>query len=364
MTHINYFLWRNTLLFSLLMTLALVGCQKEQTASKKKEQPKEKETHPMETSTPVRGDNAIYYWKTTFRFAESDSLFLADHNIKRLYLRYFDVVDENNDAVPNATLRFIDPIPRGVEIIPTVFLEHKLFTHARFVDTLPELLLQRIRTMSETHDIGPIREIQIDCDWTKGTEQPYFMFLEKLRDLLIKERIRLSVTIRLHQLNMPVPPADHGILMCYNTGSVRDYLTVNSILSARDVAPYAHRLKDYTLPLDVGYPAFSWAVCFENKAFRFLLRGLSPDHPNLQQKKDNLYIVTTDFEQEEQWLSTGMEIRFEKAEMQEIMASQALIEPQLDRHSVLLYHLDSTQLSNYTPDEIKRIYNYSPVVVQ
>lgn len=355
MNPMKHRLHQHLFLFLLLATLSLLGCQKRET----------KKEIPQSETTPVRGDNAIYYWKTTFRFTDSDSLFLARHNINRIYLRYFDVSQEQSEAIPEATLRFIDPVPREMEIIPTVYLEYRLFTHERFIDTLPELIIRRILTMSKTHDVGPVREIQIDCDWTKGSEKAYFMFLGKLRDLLSRKHIRLSVTIRLHQLNMPVPPADRGMLMCYNTGGVRDYLTVNSILSAHDVAPYAHRLKNYALPLDVGYPAFSWAVCFKDEKIQFLLRGLSSNHPHLQQKQGNLYTVTTDFEQEGKLLQEGMEIRFEKAEMQEIIASQNLIEPQLNyQHDVLLYHLDSLQLSNYTTDEIKRIYNYYPAAIQ
>lgn len=351
MIHTKHLSFSFVLLFSLLVGLSLGSCQKDTSKLTK-------------AQTTIRNGNAIYYWKTTFRFTETDSLFLVRHNINRIYLRYFDVSQENSEAIPEATIRFIDPIPQGVKIIPTIYLEHRLFTHPGFVDTLPELLIRRIRTMSETHDIAPIHEIQVDCDWTKGTEGHYFMFLERVRNLLSKEGISLSVTIRLHQLNMPVPPADRGMLMCYNTGGVRDYSTVNSILSVQDVIPYAHRLKDYTLPLDVGYPAFSWAVCFDNEKFQFLLRGLSPDHPNLRHKLNNLYTVKTEFKQEKKLLRAGMEIRFEKAEIQEITASQAVIEPQLSQYSVILYHLDSTQLSNYTPDEIKRIYNYSPATIR
>ncbi|MDR2146465.1 MAG: hypothetical protein LBE91_08415 [Tannerella sp.] len=35
--------------------------------------------------------NAVYYWKTTFRLSDGDRKFIEDHRIKRLYLRYFDV---------------------------------------------------------------------------------------------------------------------------------------------------------------------------------------------------------------------------------------------------------------------------------
>ena len=50
---------------------------------------------------------SIYYWSTTFQLDSTKRTFLKEHQINRIYLRYFDVVvDDNGEPMPNATVRF------------------------------------------------------------------------------------------------------------------------------------------------------------------------------------------------------------------------------------------------------------------
>jgi hypothetical protein len=304
--------------------------------------------------------NSIYFWKTTFKLAEDDRTFLTDNQIERLYLRYFDVcrdADNPNSPVPEATLRFQDSIPKHLEIIPVVFIDNELFKVCD-MSAYAKRIVDRIRIMSETNDIGNIREIQLDCDWTKTTETAYFNFLGKVRMELFERNIALSVTIRLHQLRMKVPPVYRGVLMCYNTGAVRNKATGNSVLAASDVAPYADKLAGYALSLDIAYPTFSWAVWFSENQFQALLRGLTPDNENLLQDKANLFTVKTGFYQEGHYLAFHDEIRFEFSDYKEIMKVKKMLEPQLTNYSIILYHLDAKNLSKYTNDEIRKIYTH------
>jgi hypothetical protein len=304
--------------------------------------------------------NSIYFWKTTFKLSDEERVFLSDNQIQRLYLRYFDVgrdAENPNTPIPQATVLFRDSIPLNFEIVPVVFIDNELF---KVCDMYPyaKRITDRIHIMSETNDVGNIREIQLDCDWTKTTETAYFDFLRVVRNELFSRGIDLSVTIRLHQLQMKVPPVDRGILMCYNTGAVRNKGTGNSVLSASDVAPYANKLKNYALPLDIAYPTFSWAVWFNGSQFQALLRGLTPDNENLVLKKANLFTVKEGFYQEGHYLATQDEIRFEFSDYQEIMKVKKMLEPQLSNYSVILYHLDAKNLSKYTHDEIRKIYTH------
>ena len=78
---------------------------------------------------------------------------------------------------------------------------------------------------------------QLVCDaWeevtgikAKNVYEP--IVLNKVKKLLSKEKVSLSVTVRLHQLRTTPPPADRGVLMVYNTGSIMNPHTENSILS-------------------------------------------------------------------------------------------------------------------------------------
>ena len=72
-------------------------------------------------------NNAIYYWKTTFQLTEYERQFLRVHHIGKMYVRMFDVdYGEDKDgilkSIPIATTRFLDTIPAGVEVIPTVYI--------------------------------------------------------------------------------------------------------------------------------------------------------------------------------------------------------------------------------------------------
>lgn len=303
--------------------------------------------------------NAVYYWKTIFALSEEDKNFLKEHNIKGMYVRYFDIYrdKENSDIpVPEATIRFKDTIPDNMEVIPTVFIDNDLFKVCDMNKYITKII-GRIITMSNTNNIKNIREVQLDCDWTKTTETKYFEFLEIVKQRLREYNINLSVTIRLHQLNMKVPPVDRGVLMCYNTGAVLNSKTHNSILNATDVKPYAKHLSSYDLPLDIAYPTFSWAVWFHNGRFKALLRSAEPTNENLILKGGNTYRAKNGFYQEGHYIAADDEIRFESSNLDEIMKIKKLLEHQVKDYSIIIYHLDSKNLSKYTSDEISKIYN-------
>lgn len=204
--------------------------------------------------------NAAYYWSTTFGGDSAMTEFVRQQHISRLYVRYFDVTLNEQDAVlPNATVRFQTAPPDSVEVIPCVFVTNE--SMAKAPDNLDSLILQRVRQMNETHDIPSVKELQIDCDWSQRTQQKYFDMLRRLHERTQAIGWRLSCTIRLHQLGMEAPPVDGGVLMMYNTGDVRK-MDRNPILNLRDVQPYLKHLDHYSLPLATAYPAFEWSILY------------------------------------------------------------------------------------------------------
>ena len=205
--------------------------------------------------------NAVYYWSTTFRNDSVQEAFLHKHKIKKMYLRFFDVVvNERGEVMPNATVRFASPVPTGVEIIPVVYIVNDCLYQP--IDKLDSLILQRVVQMCETNDISPFRELQIDCDWTARSRVHYINMLTKLRERAKKRGIALSATIRLHQLGEAPPPVDRGILMMYNTGDVTRLDCEHPILDLKDAAPYLRKLSAYRLPLAAAYPVYAWRVLF------------------------------------------------------------------------------------------------------
>ena len=203
---------------------------------------------------------SAYYWSTTWQADSALKALVAEQGISRIYLRFFDVVvDDNGEVMPNATVRFATPMIDSVEVVPTVFIVNDCM--AKDTEKLDQLLFRRIMQMCETHDVSQVKEIQIDCDWTQRTQKAYFDMLGRLRQLAHDKGLRLSATIRLHQLSQPVPPVDRGVLMMYNTGDVRD-ISKNPILNLDDAAPYIRSLKGYDLPLSTAYPVFAWDLLF------------------------------------------------------------------------------------------------------
>ena len=211
------------------------------------------------------GLHSAYYWSTTFKLDDGQRQFMSQHGVKRLYVRYFDVVDIGGEPQPNATVRFAQQPPRGVEVVPTVFVMPNCL--GGDVADLAGKVVRRVAQISGQNGIGRVAEMQIDCDWTASTQQAFFAFMRAVRSEARKQHMGTSVTIRLHQLSQTPPPADRGVLMLYNTGDVRNLGCHKPILDIADVRPYLKRLGDYNLPLAAAYPTFRLDVLFREGEF-------------------------------------------------------------------------------------------------
>lgn len=229
----------------LSMALLLVSCRKD------------------EAKTSMR---SVYYWSTTLNMDSTKTAFIKKYSISRVYLRYFDVVDdEAGRAMPNATLSFATKVPQGIDIVPTVFVMPECLMHDRH--HLARLIVRRVLQMSQTNDVHNVREIQIDCDWTLSTRQLYDDFMRAMLNECHSRGLQLSSTIRLHQLSQLPPPADRGVLMMYNTGDATNIKCHKPILDMRDAAPYLQYLAKYRLPLSTAYPIFAWRILFRGGRF-------------------------------------------------------------------------------------------------
>lgn len=209
---------------------------------------------------------SVYYWATTLDIDSTKADFLSRHKISRMYIRFFDVVqDASGRSIPNATIQFASKPPTGIDIIPTVFVLPECLHGGR--KQLAKNIVRRVRQMCATNDIGNVGEIQIDCDWTASTRLAYRDFMQDMLDECHGKNLKLSSTIRLHQLAQAPPPADRGVLMMYNTGNVADINCHKPILDLKDAAPYLGYLSKYPLPLATAYPVFAWRLLFRGNRF-------------------------------------------------------------------------------------------------
>lgn len=343
------------LVISLLISLTLLSC----TGSE---------------SQKSNESNSIYYWRTTFSLNNGEKEFLREHDVKKIYMRFFDVnwaypTKNGEDVIPEATVRFNDTIPAGIEIVPTVYITTSAIEKMQTKeDGYAEKIYKRITAISNQNNIM-FNEIQLDCDWTKGTRQPFFRLCEAMKGCMDSTQT-LSSTIRLHQLTQTPPPVDKGVLMVYNTGNLMEMTSENSIFSRNDIEPYLrdNRLAEYPLALDVAYPTFGWSVIFhpgEDKYYfcRIMRRTDFSAYPDLKKIASNLYEAISDInfsenENEYDMAYKDYRIRVERPTANEILEIKKIIDDQLKNksHSNILYHLDESQLSHFSDNEISKIY--------
>ena len=284
--------------------------------------------------------NSIYYWKTVFELDSADSSFLQKHDIDRIYLRMFDVATEpdllngTSQIVPIATTKFVSPIPNNIEIVPVAYITiDALRAMAGREIEFASLIVERLLVMSSYNECGDVKEIQLDCDWTTTTKDSYSKLCKVVKDSLSTKGVDFSITVRLHQLQEPPPPADKGVLMIYNTGALKNPETSNSILHLDDVKPYIKRTQ-YAIPLDYAFPVFGWGVKFENNKF--------------------VSIVSYDCKE----ISDNENIRYERPSAGDILEVKTLVEENLGKPATgnILYHLDYSQLKHYADNEISQIF--------
>ena len=300
---------RHVRLLSVLLTvLTVCGCQRQ---------------------TPMEEQNSVYYWRTELRLDSTERAFLETHHIDKVYCRYFDVVMDiplhadahaEQQPLPNATIAFADTLPPGIALVPTVFITEDCMHQSH--DSLAALVVRRVVQMNRTNGISGVNELQIDCDYTDPSRQVFYQFLREVRAELDKQQphdiTTLSATIRLHQLAMPAPPVDYGVLMLYNTGDPRRFMERNPILDIRDVQPYVRLLPSYSLPLAAAYPVYRW---------QRQVQGVRIEHT---------------------------------VEASEILSVKQLVEekrPELSRH-ILTYHLDKENINRYNNDTYEAIYHH------
>lgn len=328
---------------ALLLVMCLLFTSREQQGAVAKAQTST--TAIKSDSTQQEASNAIYYWRTTFNLSEQEQQFLRKHNIDKLYVRMFDVALEREEmsdywaVVPIATTQFISEIPESVSIIPTTYITIEALRDMQYhEEEYAELIVKRLLAMARHNKCGEIKEVQFDCDWTHTTQSIYFELCKNAANLLHEKEIKLSVTVRLHQISSDAPYyADKGVLMVYNTGNFKSTRTRNSILDINDIKPYL-KTRDYPLPLDYAYPTFGWGIKFYNNEFEKIVTN--PEQENI---------------------SEAEYIRIERPTTAQILEVKQAVEKAYGKPASgnVIYHLDQKQLSNYTDHEIDQIFSYN-----
>lgn len=311
---------------------------------------------------------AVYHWKTVFRPDSTERSFLELNAVRKIYLRFFDVDLKGNQPVPVATMQK-DGDLRGFDVVPVVFITNQTMSKITedSVASLARRIVRKIQSMA-VRDSMVIHEIQLDCDWTATTRKRYFSLIGTVKNEI---KIPVSVTIRLHQVKFSkttgVPPADRGMLMCYNVGDIRKPETRNSIFDPGIIHQYLKNLHQYPLDLDLALPMFQWTVVFRNGHFLRILNQIGeaeilsagcfsegPNSNTFTAQEDTLLFGLS--------VHRGDEFHVETNQPEEVMAvrNEVLSEIRNRKVSLSYYHLDSSVLSSFDPFRKINLYEIHP----
>jgi hypothetical protein len=289
---------------------------------------------------------------------------LSECDVKRLYVRYFDVVAGGDGYRPAATVIFKDSLP-GMEVVPVVFVVNDVLKPLAedSVAALARKICARIEDINRKYHVGNIPEIQIDCDWNGTTREKYFRLLRHIRHHPLLSGRQLSVTLRLYQWKYRktagIPPADRVCLMCYNMGNFTSYHTRNSIFDADEAAAYLRFSVAYPAPADVALPLFGWGVRFNHFRYAGLINGLSEKDlqtPEFSVIRPGVYRADTSVSLLGVRVRKGEHIRLEEPDAEAIRQTAEMLAKRVKNHGYLVwFHLDSSFLHKFTSHEMAKI---------
>ena len=313
---------------------------------------------------------AFYHWQTHLDLTDTEKQYLQKLNSKVLYAKFFDLDwDESlGEPVPLAQINIKNIGLDSIQLIPTIFITNRTFLRLE-KEQVPDLtrrFYDKLFRLAEQWKGLPIEEIQIDCDWTAKSRVNYFFFLESFKKLIQEKNIRLSTTIRLHQVKYAkqtgIPPVDRGILMFYNVGNLEDWDATNTILTLEEALPYLDNLSDYPLTLDLALPIFSWGVLFRNNKMVKLINNLRPsdlwDTSRFLKIDTNRFRVIKSTYLNSRYLYQNDHIRTEYILVSTLQDCVQTLNQKLKNKNltVAFYHLDTATIKHYPYEELEAIY--------
>jgi hypothetical protein len=298
---------------------------------------------------------SFYFWRTNFKLSTLEKKTIQSNDVKKIYLRYFDVALAHNNPFPVATIYITEHL-KNVAIVPVVFIKNTVFlseqTNAK---DLAQKVLKLINQINQKHKIN-CNEIQIDCDWSLESREKYFEFLSYFRK---ESKRKVSATIRLHQVKYfektKIPPVDGGVLMLYNMGKIGAN-EENSIYDAQVAQQYITSLKNYPLKVNVALPIFSWAIHIRNNQVVNLISkvniGNFTSDKNFDNYKDNFFKVKENQIKLGLFFKKGDIIKVESISKGNIkeMINQLSDNCVLPPDEIIYYDLDENNIKQY-PDE-------------
>jgi hypothetical protein len=305
---------------------------------------------------------SFYYWKTIFRLSPKEKKTLTANEVKRLYIRYFDIdlSPKTQKPFPRTPIRFED-VASGFEIIPVVYIKNKVMLDKKLnVLDLAQKTNSFIQQINSKNNIT-IQEIQIDCDWTLESKDNYLRFIDAFKKVSNK---KLSATIRLHQIKYfkktKIPNVDRGVLMYYNMGKIATD-SLNSIYDLNIAKRYLSSLKKYPLPIDIALPIYSWGIHIRDGKIIGLRNKIDID--NLKNNssfvltKNNWFNATSSNFKDGVFYKQNDQIKIETISENDLLEMANNLEENTDQNpkEIIFYDLDEFNLKKYEEGLFKKI---------
>lgn len=300
----------------------------------------------------------FYYWKTNFSLDYTEKNVMKLKQFNRIYIRYFDLDFQHGSIHPINPIKFYDRI-ESKEIIPVVYIKNRIFQQKNILlNELADKTLNFIQQINKINKIN-ISEVQLDCDWTDETKNTYFEFVNIIKQ---KSALKLSVTIRLHQIKYykitGIPNADDFILMYYNMGKI-ECDSFNSIYNQEISKLYLPYIKKYPRKLKLAFPIFSWYIHCDNMQVQNLYVSVDEkkiNNPLLFDKKGSIYTAKSDLIIDRFFLKKNDHLIWEgisEKEIKKILNDMKLSGVKFDE--IIFYDLQNKNFKQLTNEKIEKI---------
>ena len=328
------------------------------------------------STSKIEDANSFCYWKTALNFSENEQDSALEMKVNHMYIRYFDVDWDSSEkeARPVATLTVKDGELPFKNITPAVFFTNKVFQlstkkqldilakrTAGRIEKINQLILKNNKNISDYC----IPDILIDCDWSEGTKENFFYFVQKLDEETLD--FEITTTLRLWQYKdqkrAGIPPVNRVLLMCYNLQPANQYGIQNSIVSLSEIKKYTEGVT-YPLDIDIALPAFAWGVIFRQQKFEGLvtdsLNTYRSDTLRFEKVNKNLYRFNEEMVIGDFFARPGDELRIEDISKDELIELTQYLFKTLkmkDQSRITFFSWDQENINGYGTEQFKKIYS-------
>lgn len=290
----------------------------------------------------------FYYWKTSLKLDSVEKKTLDQSEIPYLYTRFFDIDKVNGKYQPVAVITKDKSFATTKTIVPAIFITNRSFLYIKKdeISFLAAKIVELIDKKTAEYGLRTHNEIQIDCDWTAGTKDDYFVFLKELKKISGK---KITCTLRLHQVKdrklTGIPPVEKVYLMCYSTSSPLENSDKNSILEQNILKSYLSELEDYPIKkIDVALPIYSWGIVTNHLGKHKLINALSAndlENPDFKKISENEAEIMKDGFYFGNYLNKGFTIKVEEIPEEELESVIRFLDKKINHFNIIYYQLDS-----------------------